>query len=123
MSTHRPSSTLPTGIATLVAFGAGAACWILVSVAQGGGEAWDGPLYFPLVPLALAGVCGVLGALSPGHAWRLAMATAAGQFAVMLVTKGFGNLLPLGMAFLAILALPAVLAARFGARIGARRLA
>ena len=57
----------------------------------------------------------LLGAAEPRRAWRWGVAPLAGQFATMLVSQGIGNLLPLGVIVFAILSIPSVFAARFGA--------
>ena len=60
------------------------------------------------------------GAAEPRRAWRWGVAPLVGQFATMLVTQGVGNLLPLGVIVFAVLSVPSVVTARFGAYIRKR---
>jgi hypothetical protein len=99
----------------LIAAMAGAGLWIVVAAVGGYAEAWDSPLYFPVgLPLAVVAAA-VLGALAPRRAWRWGGWLMAGQGTALLVSVGPGSLLPLGLALFALLALPCMAAALFGA--------
>lgn len=99
----------------------GALLWLGAMALSGRAEAWDSPLYWKLAyPLALL-LAGVLGYLKPERAWRWGLAVLLVQPAVMLLTSGSSfALLPLGLILFAILAIPAMLAARLGARMRLR---
>ena len=96
----------------------GAALWLLTSLITGRSEAWDAPMYWSVTyPLALL-LAGVLGYRAPRRAWRWGLAVMLVQAPVMLLTSGSSlNLLPLGLAMFAVLALPAIAAATFAARL------
>ena len=105
----------------IIAFVGGAAIWIGISAATGRREAWDSGIYFSLgMPLACL-LAFVLGIVEPARSWRWGVAPFAGQFLAMLLTQGVGNLLPLGVLVFAVLAIPAVIAARVGAAVARRR--
>jgi hypothetical protein len=106
----------------LVAVSGGAILWVLTAFLSGRREAWDSSAYWMVTyPLCLA-LSGWLAYREPVRPWRWALATMLVQPVVMVVTSGgsFG-LLPLGLVFFAILALPAILVAQIGARFGRRR--
>jgi hypothetical protein len=66
-------------------------------------------------------LAGVLGYRAPGRAWRWGLAVMLVQAPVLLLTSGGSmSLLPLGLALFAILSLPAIAAATFGAKIRMR---
>jgi len=100
-----------------IALVAGAAVWILVSRATGRAEAWDSDAYFSLGIPVVCFTALLLGIVQPFHAWRWGVMPSVGQLVALLVSQGVGNLLPLGVFVFAILAVPAVLAARAGASI------
>jgi hypothetical protein len=71
-------------------------------------------------PLAILRAC--LGYRAPRRAWRWGLVVMLVQAPVMMLTSGGSmSLLPLGLALFAILSLPAVAAATFGAKIRGRR--
>ena len=83
-------------------------------------EAWDSPLYWTVgVPLTCASAL-VAGAIAPR------LATLLGVFAVIahvgnaIVRHGIGNMFPLGLALMLVLAVVATLSARLGARLRGR---
>jgi peptidoglycan/LPS O-acetylase OafA/YrhL len=100
---------------------AGAALWFAAAAAAGQREAWDAPAYWSVVYPAALLVSAALGYGWPERPWRWPLALFAAQFVAMCVRNGeLGNLWPLGLALFAVLALPGVLAARFGARLARR---
>jgi hypothetical protein len=95
---------------------------VLTALLTGRREAWDSSAYWTVTyPLCLA-LSGWLGYRDPVRPWRWPLATMIAQAIVLMVTSGssFG-LLPVGLVFFAILALPAILVAQIGARFGRRR--
>jgi peptidoglycan/LPS O-acetylase OafA/YrhL len=106
----------------LIAIIGGISLWLLTSLISGRAEAWDAPIYWTVTyPLAIL-LAGVLGYRAPRRAWRWGLAVMLVQAPVLLLTSGGSmGLLPLGLALFAILALPAVAAATFGAKIRGRR--
>ena len=98
------------------ALGGGALLWLGTMALSGRREAWDSALYWSAAyPLCIA-LAALLGYVAPERPWRWALAVMLVQPVVMVLMSGgdFG-LLPLGLIMFAILALPAVLAARLGA--------
>jgi hypothetical protein len=65
----------------------------------------------------LAFACGFF---RPEKPWRWGIAPFVGQL-VWMLAQGAGNLLPLGVVMFGILSLPAIAAAKFGARIALKR--
>lgn len=112
MHTSRP--TLPFALAGALGF----LLWLVASIISGEREPWDASLYWAAAyPLALL-ACGVLGYYFPQRPWRYALVLFEAQFVAMCIRNGeLGNLWPLGMALLAILALPGMLAAQVAARL------
>lgn len=103
-----------------LAAAAGILVWVAVSSMSGRREAWDSPAYFQVGIPVLCLVSVVLGYFSPDRAWRWGAVPLGAQTAWMFVTQGIGNLWPLGLIMGGILAVPPVLAARFGAFIHRR---
>ena len=112
MTTPPTTDTQPYLIALL----GGASLWLLTSLISGRAEAWDAPMYWTVTyPLAIL-LAGVLGYRASRRAWRWGLAVMLVQAPVMMLTSGGSmSLLPLGLALFAILALPAIAAATFGA--------
>lgn len=110
---NRPHSNLSVILALLAGF----FLWMIASAVTGRREPWDDSLYWLVVyPLAIV-TSAVLGYQYPGRATLLALTVFEAQFLGMALRNGeLGNLWPLGMALFAILAIPAVLAARIAAR-------
>jgi len=105
----------------VIALVGGAAIWIAIAAVSGRREAWDSGIYFSLgMPLACL-LSFILGIVEPVRSWRWGVTPFAGQFLALLLTQGVGNLLPLGVLVFAVLAIPAVVAARIGAAIARRR--
>jgi hypothetical protein len=116
---HPPSNdTQPYVIAII----GGISLWLLTSLISGRAEAWDAPMYWTVTyPLAIL-LAGVLGYRAPWRAWRWGLVVMLVQAPVLMLTSGSSmNLLPLGLALFAILSLPAIAMARFGAKIRGRR--
>jgi hypothetical protein len=116
---HPPSNdTQPYVIAII----GGISLWLLTSLISGRAEAWDAPMYWTVTyPLAIL-LAGVLGYRAPWRAWRWGLVVMLVQAPVLMLTSGSSmNLLPLGLALFAILSLPAIAAATFGAKIRGRR--
>lgn len=105
----------------LAAAAGGALIWILISVATGKKEAWDSGLYFSAGMPAMCLLAALFGFFEPIRTWRWGAAPLAGQFVSMLFIAGPGNLLPLGMIVLAVLAIPPMIAARVGAYLARGR--
>lgn len=100
--------------------GLGAAVWLVPWLLLGRKEAWDHSSYFLVsLPLMMA-AAGYAGYRARKRAWRWPLALILGQFATLLMLQGFGNLLPLGIIVLVILAVPMMLAASVGAWLGRR---
>jgi hypothetical protein len=105
-----------------VALAAGSLLWLGAMAASGRNEAWDSPLYWQVAyPLCLASAA-ALAYRAPLRPWRWALALMLVQPVVMTLTSGSSfALLPLGLILFVLLALPAILAARFGAWLRLRR--
>ena len=118
-----PSTTDPSDRqAYAIALIGGASLWLLTSLISGRAEAWDAPMYWSVTyPLAIL-LAGALGYRVPVRAWRWGLVVMLVQATVMLLTSGSSmTLLPLGLALFAVLALPAIAAATFAARLRAWR--
>ena len=115
-----PNSSAGTPYA--IAIAAGAATWLVVSLVTGRREAWDAGIYWALFyPLAIL-FCGLLGKRFPERPWRWALALFFAQCLAMALRSGeIGNLFPLGLIVFGALSLPAVAAAKFGARLSKGR--
>ena len=107
--------------AYLIALLGGAFLWLFTSLISGRAEAWDAPMYWTVTyPLAIL-MAGMLGYRAPHRAWRWGLAVMLVQAPVLMLTSGGSmNLLPLGLALFAILAMPAIAAATFGAKMRMR---
>jgi hypothetical protein len=99
----------------------GALVWYLITSQTGKREAWDSELYFVYGIPAVCLVSLVAGFIEPRHAWRWGVMPLAGQFIWLLVTKGPGNLLPLGVIVFGIFSIPSVVTALIGGAIGRKR--
>ena len=62
-----------------------------------------------------------LGYFAQKWSWRWGAAPFVGQFVWLLLSKGPGNLLPLGIIVFGVVSLPAVIAAKVGAYFGKMR--
>ena len=114
------SRSLP---AFLIGSATGAAIWLLSPLITGRREPWDLAGYFYPGALFLAGL--LPGAFSPGHPRAAALGVFAGQAAVLLagVVMGpaGGGLWPLGLIFLAVYSLVALLGAALADVVALKR--
>jgi hypothetical protein len=115
MPANKP--TTPLAIALV----AGIVIWLAASFIMGKKEPWDSSVYWWLVyPLAIA-ACGFLGYRYPERPWLSSLVLFEGQFVGMVIRSGeVGNLWPLGMALLAIMAIPGMIVAALAARVARR---
>jgi peptidoglycan/LPS O-acetylase OafA/YrhL len=99
----------------------GISLWLLTSLISGQAEAWDAPMYWSVTyPVAIL-LAGVLGYRAPRRAWRWGLVVMLVQAPVLLLTSGGSmNLLPLGLALFAVLALPAIAVAMGAAALRGR---
>jgi hypothetical protein len=111
------SSGLPIGLVL------GAGIWVLSASITGHQEPWDSPGMYYSAALLAAGVIG--GFLVPGHWAEVAIGVFAGQAVVLLARvlaePASGGLWPLGILFLGLYSLLALVGAGLGA--GLRRIA
>ncbi len=111
----RVSSGLPIGLVL------GAGIWVLSAAVTGYREPWDSPGMYYAAALLGAGVIG--GFLVPGHWAEVAVGVFTGQAVVMLARvlaePGSGGLWPLGVLFLGVYSLLALVGAGLGS--GLRR--
>jgi hypothetical protein len=111
------SSGLPIGLVL------GAGIWVLSASITGHQEPWDSPGMYYSAALLAAGVIG--GFLVPGHWAEVAVGVFAGQAVVLLARvlaePASGGLWPLGILFLGLYSLLALVGAGLGA--GLRRIA
>jgi hypothetical protein len=109
------SSGLPIGLAL------GAAIWVLSASITGHQEPWDSPGIYYSAALLCAGVIG--GFLVPGHWAEVAVGVFTGQAVVLLARvlaePASGGLWPLGVLFLGLYSLLALVGAGLGS--GLRR--
>lgn len=113
-----PLASQPALIAAVVA---GVLLWTLTTLVTGRREAWDASAYWTVTYPAGILVSAVLGYLAPVSAWRWGAALMLAQAVTMAVLARDFSLLPLGLILFAVLALPPMLAATFGARLARRR--
>lgn len=99
----------------------GAAIWIAISLVSGRAEAWDSGLYFSVGIPAMCLVSLAFALLEPARWWRWGVLPLFDQFVWMLLSQGFGDLLPLGIIAFAVLLIPSLFAAWIGAFIARRR--
>ena len=101
-----------------IAAATGVAVWVVLSEVSHKREAWDSELYFlfgiPVICVVAAGLAYV----EPKLPWRWAVLPFAAQAIWMVLTQGIGNMFPLGLIVFAILSIPALIAASFGAFLG-----
>lgn len=94
--------------------------WVGIALVSGEHEAWDHPGYWKYGYPLMVVVSGLLGWLFPRRAWQQGLAMMLSQLVPLLIVHPLGPLLPLGVIFLAVLALPAMLAAQLAAVIRRR---
>lgn len=99
------------------ALSGGALLWLATAYLTANQEAWDAPAYWAVTyPLALLLAVG-LGYLAPVRVWRWGIEIMLAQFAVMMLASPTGPLWPIGLVIMAVLAVPAVLAAWAGSKL------
>ena len=104
----------------VLSFVTGMALWAMVAFYGGRAEPWDSELYWTAgYPLALM-TAGIVGAAYPWRTWGWALGLMFAQIRVMVAGGSGLGMLPFGMVFLAILALPLMIAARLGAWLRSR---
>ena len=96
------------------------AIWLLPWLLLGRKEAWDHPSYFTVSIPLISLVAGYAGYRAKMRAWRWPLTVIVAQVAAALLLNGFGNLFPLGVMVLAVLATPMMLATWAGAWLGRR---
>jgi hypothetical protein len=106
---------------TVSAFGlsllGGLILWTLSAAAGHQREPWDVPSYWTVsYPLAIL-LSAALAALYPTKPWRWAAVIVFSQLLVMIANGSDFGLLPVGLALLAVLSLPAIAAAFLAARL------
>lgn len=103
--------------AYVIALVSSLALWTATSALSGRREPWDWAGYWTIsYPIALL-LAGALGSLFPQRPWRWALVVIFSQLIVMLVGGSGLGLLPLGLILLGVLSLPAIVAAKLGARL------
>lgn len=104
-------------LAYTVALVSSTVLWTATSALSGRREPWDWGGYWTVsYPIALL-LAGVLGSLFPQRPWRWALVVIFSQMIVMLIGGSGLGLLPLGLVLLGVLSLPAIVAAKLGARM------
>ncbi|HEX7035378.1 MAG TPA: hypothetical protein VF210_06360 [Pseudomonadales bacterium] len=97
------------------AFTASLVVWLLVSAADGGGEAWDSGVYWSVGLPIIYGLGAVFGLVSTVNVWRLALWSGIGQFTGLVLTApGEPTLWPLGLVMMGVLSLPVAGLAQLG---------
>lgn len=101
----------------LTAVTAGVALELLVTASTGATEAWDVSAYWYLgIPLII-GVSGLLGFISPRHAWLWGALPIPAQLFTMAIRNEPGPLMLVGLLIGAVLSAPCIIAACIGARL------
>jgi hypothetical protein len=99
----------------------GMVLWTLTAAIGGRTEPWDTHGYWSVAyPLSIA-LSAVLGYVFPIRAWRWGLLLTFMQAGVMIIGGAGLGMLPIGLALLGILSLPAVAAASLAAKVSARR--
>ena len=110
-------SARDTAAAFALALFTGLLLWALTSFFGHRREPWDTNVYWTIAyPLAILLSAG-LGALFPQRPWRWAVTIIFSQLVVMTLNGSDFSLLPLGLALLALLSLPAAAASFLAARL------
>jgi hypothetical protein len=106
----------------LVAVACGIAGWEIMQFLHPGREPWDLSEYWKAVYPGMMAVAALLGYHAPDRPWRWGLAIVMGQGLWMLLRtslkSGFPNLWPMSLVLLAVLSLPCIGAAYFGAYLG-----
>jgi hypothetical protein len=94
----------------------GLAFWQCATSVLGTQEAWDAPGY-PIFYLGSIGLCAAFGYLLSPRPWRWALIIIFAQLPIMVLHTGqVGPVVVVGIGFLALQALPAILAATAASR-------
>jgi hypothetical protein len=106
---------------TLIAIAIGMVLWFMAALFIESREPWDDSAYWLIAyPLALLGSA-FLGYSYPDRPWRWALLIFMAQVIAMWIQGGeVGNLWPLTLVAISIIALPAVFVAKFASRFGRR---
>ena len=99
----------------VVAAASGVLGRVVIAWISGRREAWDSTWHFQAGIPAQCLISAVLGYLAPGRPWRWGAVPLGAQTLWMIASQGVRNLFPLGLIMGAVLAVPPILAARFGA--------
>lgn len=95
----------------------GLAFWQWATSFLGTHEPWDAPDY-PLFYLGSLGLCAVFGYLSPSRPWRWSLLIIFAQLPIMVLHAGrVGPLIGVGIGFLMLQVLPAMLVAAAASRL------
>lgn len=107
---EKPTVTEGHLIAALaVSLKTGLLFWFVVALSTEGGEPWDAPNFGSILyPLALL-VSAALGAVFPVRAWLWGPVVMLAQLPVVAVMSGVGPLLLVGLAYAAVLSVPAAI--------------
>ncbi len=103
-----------------VAASAGILVWVIIAWISDRREAWDSPAYLQIGIPALCLMSTMMGYLSPDRPWRWGAVPLGAQALWVVATQGVGNLWPLALIMIGILAVPPIQAARLGAYIHRR---
>lgn len=95
----------------------GVSIWISISFITGTDEAWDSFFYYRYGLPLMFFITGVLGFLVPIRVWRWGVTIMASQAIFLMIQKLDANLLPLGLVLFAVLSIPCIATAYFGAFI------
>ena len=98
-----------------IAAATGVIVWVVINAITGQREAWDSTLYMGLGLPLLYAVAAALAYQVPTKPWRWGVLPFAAQFVWMLATEPIGGLAVLGLAFMAVLSVPAIVFARVAA--------
>lgn len=94
----------------LIVTAVGLAFWECANVILGTQEPWDSPDYLNFYLISL-GICAAFGYLFPERPWRWGLIIIFAQLPVMIFHAGHGPLLVMGLAFLTVQAMPAMITA------------
>ncbi len=112
-----------TAVAFTLAFVAGFAACLAVTVVTGRKEAWDSSLYFVAAMPAMTVAALALGYWFPAGAWRWALGIALGQSVAMAIGGGSLSLWPLALIAMTVLSLPQLAAALVASTFSPRKAA
>src|SRR5262249_49866842 len=106
-------SPLPFAISTVASL----ALWAATATISGRREPWDAGFYWTMAYPAAVLLSGLLGYFFPQSPWRWAVIVMLMQLGVMLAAGSDPSLLPLGLALVAVLSLPAIAVAMVSAKL------